>query len=519
MARKQYETGKTAGKTAVGKPSQTKQAQAFKRDEAGELVLSLAEKDLRAFLAALVAEDERVRHRLVSQYGTPDVERTIGNLNSTVDRLIDQHGRYGFIEYHRIPDFEDAMDDALHEAVDPLMQRGALTEAFEVSYAFLLKLLDIEPDEEYGFSESLTENCTDLWEKILGLASQAPGGAAVRAAVCDQLCSLASACPAGGNPDVYGELWYTVLGFLEEQFSEDDENVGALLDLADDMLAVGCGCKNGGAPGGSISYSSPARHQDMWVEFRLRVMEAQGESAASRFAFAEPYLGYRSIRESFVQEAMSEGDLGRAIALLEEARRPSDGTGRPREFAKELVGLYEETGKLDLARAEVRTLVAGNGPDGSDTYWFKKLKALTPAEEWPALRDELLAGMADARRRRSWLASEGLYDELMTSIENEGKGKGWGIWPAVDRLEEARRFRGELGKLFPERLAVIYREYINDFLDDCGSSRETYQKVADLLTEMKQLGFGKEAAGLAKQLRAKYPRRPALKDELQKAGW
>ena len=312
------------------------------------------------------------------------------------------------------------MSAAFRVAVDPFMKQYSFAEAFEVSCAFMERLQDIEIEDPYCLAETLTSDCSSLWDDILALASQEPDGKSLRKTICERLCFFVSDGPAGYDTGAYEEQRHIVTNFLERRFAGDAENARTLLDLADDMLGIG----SGGVPnhGGEIASTSPG--WERWAELRLAAMKAQGEPFTSRFAFAE---------------------------------------------------------------------------------------------EWPALRDELLAGMTDARRRRSHLAVEGLYDELMASIEGERANMGGADWLG-NRFEETSRFRRELGTLYPERVAAIYREGIASYIACRGYSRRVYQMVGTLLSEMREVGSGKEAIELARWIHTEYGGRPALMEELRKMG-
>ncbi len=530
------------GRPAVGKPTQGTPAsenpvQISEEEEAGALIRGLDEKELREFLTTLSNEDTRIRRLVVDQFGATNVGRAKANLKGAIDALWYQYGRCSYVEYRQVSNFEHAMCGAFHDAVDPLMRRGALEEAFEVSYAFMVRLQDIVADESDDFTGSLMSECTRLWDEILALTGQSPDGATLRATVCDKLCAFAGKGPGRHNGGTYEAICYSVTPFLKKTFAGDAENAPALLSLADRMLHIDAASEaydgdevcdvypedeyDGADDDG---YATLAFGQDEWVTFRLDVMKAQGEPLGSRFAFARPFLRYREIRDAFVEEAESTGDLDRAIELLEEGRPLLSQAFEREAFTERLVGLYEATGRLEHARAELRTLVTSGRTDyhGDDARWFKKLKSLTPESEWPVLRDELLATTVNAYRRRSCLAAEGLYDELMTSIEGEGSagspdrvGSAW----SGDRFSEVRRFRKELGGRFPKRVVAIYREGLGYYLDKRGANRGVYREIAQFLTELKGAGCGKDASMIARRIRAEYPQRTALMDELAKAGW
>lgn len=475
--------------------------------EVEEILDELSGREMQDLLQTLALEDARIRRRIISRFSTPDGGYVQSDLIREINSIWSRYEYRGFIDYRHSIAFERELCDALVDAVRPLMRDETLTEAFETTYSFLLHLESIQIDDSNGFFTSTMDLCSRIWEQIAMLAQRSDRAAYVLRHMCNTLCLFVSENPARDVAEIYWHLSNSTTTYLVESFPYDDELARMILELIDRKLA-----EEPSSKGSWSGYSDFAR--STWAARRLTVMKRLGRALRERLDFAQPYLHHHAIRLSFVDEMKERGDFDDAIALLLEGRNGYDETYRSTAFAAELAELYELSGDIDLACGEMRTLVVNeNGVGGKDTRWFEKLKNLTPPESWAALRDELLSSAKDGRCRRSCLALEGLYDRLMSDIEETG-GEMWG-----GKLAEIRRFRKELGPLYPERLLPAYRASIEKTLSGYGCNRATYQSVVSLMFEMDEIDGGTASEELATFIREKYKRRSALMDELTKAGW
>ena len=431
-------------------------------------------------------------------------------------RIVLRYEYGGFIDYENSLAFELEVCHTLMEAVDPLLRTDTLLVAFDVTTTFLLFLESIQIDDSNGFFTSATESVVRCWARIFDVSKDAPDGLSVREAMFSWLSSFIDENPVEDRADVYWFLADAATDFLMDQFTHDPAFSDRLLASIDDAIA------QEPLMGKTIQGTEFINHKlKQLVLLRLNIMEARNESIAERFAFAEPYLSIPEIRMIFVNAAKERGDYLEAIRLLEEGKASmnTDESRNLLAFTAELAELYEKTDQIIPARQEITTLVENGRSYGIDAvYWYEKLKQLTPADEWPEIRDGLYASMNDTEYYHACLAVEGLYSELMDSIEATRKGIN-SSWYYPDPIWEIKRYKDELFPRFPERLLRLYRKSIEARLVNTGK-RDTYRSAVALLNDMAEIEGGVlEARKLAAFLRQSYPRRRALMDELQKAGW
>ena len=72
---------------------------------------------MREFLLALIDEDERVRHRITSRFGTPDTSRARVALNAEIDAIWYRYKRNGYIVYRDAFKFEQDLNEAFWNAL------------------------------------------------------------------------------------------------------------------------------------------------------------------------------------------------------------------------------------------------------------------------------------------------------------------------------------------------------------------------------------------------------------------
>lgn len=142
--------------------------------KAKQFICNLTKREIREFLLALIDEDERVRHRITSRFGTPDASRARVALNAEIDAIWYRYKRNGDIGYHDAFKFEQDLNEAFWNVMSPLFRPQTLMETIEVSYAFLLQLTDIENDDSDGFFTCMIDQCINAWDEIIRLSQYNP---------------------------------------------------------------------------------------------------------------------------------------------------------------------------------------------------------------------------------------------------------------------------------------------------------------------------------------------------------
>lgn len=467
-------------------------------DELEQLVGATAEEDVRAFLLAALRADDALRRRFVGAFAAPDPERSRRDLERAIDQAVRAHARRGFIDYRDAFPFQLDFSEAVETAIDPVLGRNAPADAFDLVELVLLHLQTILIDDSDGFFTDALQTCKGYWERIFRMADPA-----LRRQLFDRLLAFARQNPRDNDEaDVY---WYErehIEDFLVDAFAADPAFAPDIQTLADARIQEALENIAAAPYPGGYRYGLGD-----WTLVRLRAMATLGQPLEALEAFAEPLREERGVRQFFVDRAVACGDTERAATLLEEAL--SNAQGRfPVDEAAQLLALYDQAGRVDEAAAILFELATRDASRENEhgLAWFRQLKARTDAEEWPRMRDRVLAATQSESVRRAYLAEEGLADLLRESIEKSG------------RLMDVLLYEDALKGRHADWILDQYRASAEHDLRPT-SDRTTYRCVVELMERMQQLPGGRPVVQeMTEDFKKRYPRRRALMEELAKLG-
>jgi hypothetical protein len=166
------------------------------------------------------------------------------------------------------------------------------------------------------------------------------------------------------------------------------------------------------------------------------------------------------------------------------------------EFKKLRYEAYERMGDTESQRILGREFLIGGKLD-----CLSEIKALYGDDEWPAARREILDILKTNDPKGIYpniLAQEGLISELLAYCG--------------DKLSPIVRYYAYLLPDYEEDVRTILTKHIYASAA-AASERYAYQNVCGILELYKEL-YGDEAYSIRDELRGKYSRRPAFKEEL-----
>ncbi len=212
-------------------------------------------------------------------------------------------------------------------------------------------------------------------------------------------------------------------------------------------------------------------------------------------------LDDRSSREILGGIELEYGNREEALAIYRElaAKEARMVWGR-HPYNVKLKELYKEHGLREEYEAQLERLLR---LDTGDPGLLEEYRSEVPPEDWESERDRLFDSFpAEDERVLQWYASEGCYDRLMNGVE----ACGYAFLKCYAKLLEGR---------YPSRcLSILTNTACEDMAS--ANTRAGYQHVARVLRWMRKFPGGKEeAARLAGEFRAAYPRRPAMIEELE----
>lgn len=314
--------------------------------------------------------------------------------------------------------------------------------------------------------------------------------------------------------------------YVVERFADSPDQAGLVLGLADARIAA---CRRAferrqkeerdraarAAQAGRAWGAVPMYdiHTPRWVAVRLRAMRASVASTDEVLAYADPYLQSQTVAEAAADLLDEAGETERAVRLYERLLAREGVEKHVRRFLlQRLKDWYAVLGENESLVVALRTLlVEADGYEGSGVVaaLWNELEATVVSADWPQVSNNVLAHMQSAAARCDCLAAEGRIDELAAALEGGDCG-----YRTPASYED---------QLLGEHADVLVRWYATCAEDNMAghvSGRKAYRKSIEILAHLADLpGGAEEANRIAASWREKYPRRPALLEELAAAGF
>lgn len=245
---------------------------------------------------------------------------------------------------------------------------------------------------------------------------------------------------------------------------------------------------------------------DSWrMTYRAELMAHMGASNADVIAWWEQRRESDSAYHPLLQ-LYEESNPSKAIALVRERRNREKNTGwQMADYTKTLLRLLEKVGEHAEYEKELRYLVLEL--NCHDIEYLSRLKELAPPQQWSTVFEQMLSDTKHPSGRMRLYQFEGMYTELFTELCQHPS------------FGEFLSYEAELRAWNPARTLTYYTEILKREMDKA-CQRKHYRHLTRHLEKMKAYPGGESAARkLAAYWYAYHKNRPAMKDELQKAGY
>ena len=176
MAAVLYKWSEDAGEEEAAKKVNTELFQpaytinAYKKKVAAveELVSGATEEEVRSFLVAVLAEEEKLLLRFHNTINKQVTREDIDNYIRQVDVIADRYlGRNQFISYYEADGFISELEEIIDEDVRRMIDNNKYLSAFEVmNYIFVL-IGDVDMDDSDGGTGMLADRIYQLWLELL----------------------------------------------------------------------------------------------------------------------------------------------------------------------------------------------------------------------------------------------------------------------------------------------------------------------------------------------------------------
>lgn len=207
-----------------------------------------------------------------------------------------------------------------------------------------------------------------------------------------------------------------------------------------------------------------------------------------------------------VKEYLDRKEYDKAIEVLEESKKlDKEYAGLVSKYSEQLIQVYHKTGQQEEYKKELIYQVFSCRQDNLENV--KLLKAECDEEEWCTYREQILNTNSCLGIKFRFLEFEELYDRLLKTIVESGS-----IY-TLDQYEKV------LKKKFPDIIRDTYVNYVRKHAESV-CDRKAYKGLMTYLKKITKYPDGRgKADQIAKEWKVIYRRRPAMMDELKKAGF
>lgn len=207
-----------------------------------------------------------------------------------------------------------------------------------------------------------------------------------------------------------------------------------------------------------------------------------------------------------IKEYLDKKEYDKAIEVLKESKKlDKEYAELVSKYSEQLISIYQKTGQREEYKKELIYQVFSCRQDNLENV--KLLKAECDEEEWYTYREQILTSNACLGIKFRFLEFEKLYDRLLRTIVESGS-----IY-TLDQYEKVLR------KEFPDIVRDTYVNYVRKHAESV-CDRKVYKGLMDYMKKITKYPGGRKLADqIAKEWKVTYRRRPAMMDELRKAGF
>ena len=468
--------------TDLFQPAYTVNSHKKKPTAVEELVRSANEEDVRSFLTAVLAEDEKLLLRFHNIINKQVTREDINNYIRQVDIIADRYlGRNHFISYYEADGFISELEEIIDEDVRRMIDNGDYLSAFEVmNYIFVL-IGDVDMDDSDGGTGMLADRIFQLWLELLVKVSSEE-----KRKMFDWFTS---------------HLDGSVIDYLEEYIEqilmrefEEKEYEQAKLDFIEDMIA-------------RSERKDSDWSRDYGVgKWAVRYLEMLQEKKASDEQIKEVCKRYwknSSVRRYYVDICMKKKEYDHVLQILDECiLLDKQYRGLISEYSEKKKEIYLLQGNRSAYIEQLWKLVLEHEPGNLELY--RELRKQYTADEWLVKREEIFGKLPAYAHVERLYKEEKLYDRLLTYVLNS---------PGLYALQEYEKV---LKNDYPEQILNKYKDEVSKMAVHT-SDRKNYAHLVSLLRKMQQMkGGSKLVEQIAAEWKVKYRNRPAMMDELRK---
>lgn len=244
-------------------------------------------------------------------------------------------------------------------------------------------------------------------------------------------------------------------------------------------------------------------------ELMLALIE-KTESPDAAVRFMENNLSNPLFRAELIENALKANDYAKVERLAGEgiAQDEKESPGLADDWRNYLLIAYRQTGDTqNTVRWARYFLIHASNPYHPSAYYYQLLKSLIPREQWNKYVNGLIYDIKTKRQPVDYDLISQLY------VWEEQWDKLFGLLrqhASFERIANAEKY---LAQSYSKELAELYKKLILIYLEQ-NMGRKIYQTACRYIRRMIKLEGRPVATDLVRELKALYPRRKALFEEL-----
>ncbi|MGQ7420550.1 SWIM zinc finger family protein [Streptococcus suis] len=451
-----------------------------------QLLDKLTVEQLRAIVLELAQEDRELANRIQLRFSAQLSSQQVENVKKAIRDLglPFEDRRTGYIEYRETRDYERAVEKAMHQYLQPLLDRCEYESFLAVSDAFYHQICQQELDDSNGTTGSLLYKLAGYWQHLLTVAP-------------DKIVQeLLDWCL--GQLSGYEVAEDLLMEFVETEFQEEPLLQQKLTYFQTTLQAI---------EEGDMSPWLWKFRRDRFALLCYRLLVQLDSSEADLLTFQANHWEVVGLRKLAIAQAVANQHLDRAVHLLQESKRlDAQYRGLVSDYSQQLRDIYRSQGQDDKVREELLEMIFSAGD--TDLELIEELRDYVSREEWQSYLDDLLE---DGRFQSQQLKLLQLADRPQELLDR--------ITASYWVLENLDQFEDYLSEKLPEQLRDAYAKAVSQQME-VASSRSRYRQLAEYLVTIAGLPDGKVvSASLRTSWKVQYPRRKAMIEELDAVRW
>ena len=458
------------------------------KTELENVIKNIDESEVRKLLLELALKDDSLQNQILTKYVDKISPGQMNRLKQEVEMIAWKYSdRRGYVDYYHAMDYVHDLEEFLDENVQNLIDKNLIMQAFELTNEVFHTVGNQDIDDSDGGTTWIVNSCYEYWKQILDQATDEQR---------DQMFQWFKGRPKNYVIDYMEDY---ISDFLMEEFHDTSMLLEKLRML--DELIERAGDKT---DCGSL-YSSYYGFENIILK-RLQIMKELNYSANEINEYRTKFRHFSAIRELEVKEYLDRKEYDKAIEVLEESKKlDKEYAGLVSKYSEQLIQVYHKTGQQEEYKKELIYQVFSCRQDNLENV--KLLKAECDEEEWCTYREQILNTNSCLGIKFRFLEFEELYDRLLKTIVERGS-----IY-TLDQYEKV------LKKKFPDIIRDTYVNYVRKHAESV-CDRKAYKGLMTYLKKITKYPDGRgKADQIAKEWKVIYRRRPAMMDELKKAGF